>query len=72
MYALYARLGDEVKIDDAAFDAARNQMYLYYYLGYTNTLLPDSALRESLMFDNVMQYIYDHANVQWESDGATP
>ena len=72
MYALYARLGDEVKIDDAAFDAARNQMYLSYYLGYTNTLLPDSALRESLMFDNVMQYIYDHANVQWESDGATP
>ena len=72
MYALYDRLGDKVKVDDAAFDSARNTMYLYYYLGYTDTLLPDSALRESLIFDNVMQYIYDHADVQWESDGATP
>ena len=72
MYALYDRLGDEVKVDDEAFNSARNTMYLYYYLGYTDTLLPDSALRESLMFDNVMQYVYDHANIQWESDGANP
>ena len=72
MYALYDRLGDEVKVDDEAFNSARNTMYLYYYLGRINTLLPDSALRESLMFDNVMQYVYDHANIQWESDGANP
>lgn len=72
IYALYEKLGDAVKIDEAEFEAQRSLMYMYYYYGLSDTLLPDSSLRESMMFDNVMQYLYDHAEVQWESDGATP
>lgn len=72
IYALYDRLGDAVKIDEAEFESARSLMYMYYYYGLSNTLLPDSALRESMMFDNVMQYIYENADVQWASAGANP
>ncbi|MBP5609727.1 MAG: hypothetical protein J6X72_00095 [Clostridia bacterium] len=72
IYALYDKFGDEVKIDEANFEYQRSMMYMYYYYGLSNSILPDSALRESMMFDSVMQYVYDHANVQWESDGANP
>ena len=65
IYALYDRFGDDVKVDESEFESTRSMMYMYYYYGLTSTLLPDSALREGMMFDNVMQYIYDHANVQW-------
>ena len=67
MYALSDKFGDEVKVDEATFDAQRDLMYLYYYYGVSKTLLPDSALRESIMFDNVMKYIYENANVTWAS-----
>ncbi|MBO6020506.1 MAG: hypothetical protein J6P88_04885 [Clostridia bacterium] len=72
IYALYDKLGDEVKIDEAEFESARSLMYMYYYYGISNTLLPDSSLRESMMFDNVMKYIYDHANVEWATAGENP
>ena len=72
MYALYDKFGDAVKVDEAQFESERNLMYMYYYYGLSKTLLPDSAIRESIMFDNVMKYIYDNANVQWESEGANP
>ena len=72
IYALYDKLGDEVKIDEATFESERSLMYMYYYYGLSNSILPDSALRESMMFDNVMKVIYDNADVQWESDGANP
>ena len=72
MYALYNKFGDAVKVDEAEFESERSLMYMYYYYGLSNTLLPDSAIRESIMFDNVMEYIYDNANVQWESEGANP
>ena len=72
MYALYDKFGDAVKVDEAQFESERNLMYMYYYYGLSKTLLPDSAIRESIMFDNVMRYIYDNANVQWESEGANP
>ena len=72
MYALYDKFGDAVKVDEAEFESARSLMYMYYYYGLSKTLLPDSAIRESIMFDNVMKYIYDNANVQWESEGANP
>ena len=72
IYALYNKLGDAVKVDEAAFESERSLMYMYYYYGLSNTVLPDSALRESMMFDNVMKYIYDNADVQWDSAGANP
>lgn len=72
MYALYNKFGDAVKVDEAEFESERSLMYMYYYYGLSNTLLPDSAIRESIMFDNVMEYIYDNANVQWESEGENP
>ena len=72
VYALYDKLGDAVKIDEATFESERSLMYMYYYYGLSNTVLPDSALRESMMFDNVMKYIYDNADVQWDSAGANP
>ena len=72
MYALYNKFGDAVKVDEAEFESERSLMYMYYYYGLSNTVLPDSAIRESIMFDNVMEYIYDNANVQWESEGANP
>lgn len=71
-YALSDRIGDDVKVDETAFEEQRSLMYLYYYYGLSQTLLPDSALRESIMFDNVMKYIYDHANVQWASAEVAP
>ena len=72
MYALYDKFGDDVKVDEAEFESERSLMYLYYYYGLSSTLLPDSAIRESMMFDNVMKYIYDNANVQWESEATNP
>ena len=72
IYALYNRLGDEVKVNEDEFQAQRDLMYLYYYYGLSKTLLPDTALRESMMFDNIMQYIYDNANVQWASAEQAP
>ena len=72
MYALYDKFGDDVKIDEAEFESERSLLYYYYYIGYISSVLPDSAIRESMMFDNVMKYIYDNANVQWESEGANP
>ena len=72
IYALSDRFGSAVRVRGSVFETERNNMYLYYYLGYYDSILPDTALRESIMFDNVMKYIYDRANVQWDSDGATP
>ena len=72
IYALYDKLGDAVKVDEATFESERSLMYMYYYYGLSNSILPDSALRESMMFDNVMKYIYDNADVQWDSAGANP
>ena len=72
IYALSDRIGEDVKVDETAFEEQRSLMYLYYYYGLSSTLLPDAALRESIMFDNVMRYIYDHANVQWASATVAP
>ena len=72
IYALSDRIGEDVKVDETAFEEQRSLMYLYYYYGVSKTLLPDAALRESIMFDNVMRYIYDHANVQWASATVAP
>ena len=72
MYALYDKFGDAVKVDETEFESERSWMYYLYYIGYSTTLLPDSAIRESMMFDNVMKYIYDNANVQWESEATNP
>ncbi len=72
MYALSDRIGSAVRVSNSEFEEQRNLMYLYYYYGLSQTLLPDSALRESIMFDNVMKYIYDHANVQWASAEVAP
>ena len=66
IYALSDRFGSAVRVRSSELDNLRlQQTYFYYYVGYP--LLPDSALRECIMFDNVMKYVYDHANVQWAS-----
>lgn len=67
IYALSDRYGSKVRVRGSVFNSQKNMMYLYYSYGLTNVLLPDSALREGIMFDNVMQYIYNRANVQWAS-----
>ena len=72
MYALYDKFGDAVKVDETEFESERSWMYYLYYIRYSTTVLPDSAIRESMMFDNVMKYIYDNANVQWESEATNP
>ena len=72
MYALSDRIGSAVRVRNSVFEEQRSLMYMYYYYGLSNSVLPDSAIRESIMFDNVMKYIYNHANVQWESEGANP
>ena len=72
MYALSDRIGSAVRVRNSVFEEQRSLMYMYYYYGLSNTVLPDSAIRESIMFDNVMKYIYNHADVQWESEGANP
>ena len=70
IYAAYDKLPEDAKYAESEFESQRSLMYFYYYYGISNTLLPDSALREGLMFDHLMDYVYSQATVNWSSAAA--
>ena len=67
IYAAYDKLPEDAKYAESEFESQRSLMYLYYYYGLASSILPDSALRESLMFDHLLDYVYSKATVNWSS-----
>ena len=67
IYAAYDKLPEDAKYAESEFESQRNLMYFYYYYGLASSILPDSALRESLMFDHLLDYVYSKATVNWSS-----
>lgn len=67
IYYLYHTLGDDVKYTDDEFISQYYNNYIYFYYSF-GTALPTSAVREGLMFDKVMEYLYGQTTVTWATE----